>query len=122
MDLYLKWLDSQGQEQERALREDEIVVGRKDADIVLGSPYVSRRHLKLVKNDAGYRLEDLNSSGGTYINGKRTAAQDLRPGDSIMLGRAAAELFYPEQEAHRTDSSPDATAQDHSDDPRPSRR
>ena len=98
MNLCLKWLDSQGQEQERVLREDEIVVGRKDADIVLGSPYVSRRHLKLVKNEAGYRLEDLNSSGGTYINGKRTVAQDLRPGDSIMLGRAAAELFYLEQE------------------------
>ena len=116
MDLCLKWLDSQGQEQERVLREDEIVVGRKDADIVLGSPYVSRRHLKLVKNEAGYRLEDLNSSSGTYINGKRTVAQDLRPGDSIMLGRAAAELFYLEQEAYRTESRPDAASQDHSDD------
>ena len=115
MDLYLKWLDSQGQEQERALREDEIVVGRKDADIVLGSPYVSRRHLKLVRNDAGYRLEDLNSSGGTYINGRRTVSQDLKPGDSIMLGRAAAELYYLEHEECQDPTDLDSASQDDSD-------
>ncbi len=115
MDLLLKWLDSQGREQERVLREDEIVVGRKDADVVLASPYVSRRHLKLVKNNAGYTLEDLDSSGGTYINGKRVATQDLKPGDSIMLGRAAAELRYLEREGRQREISPNSPSQDDSD-------
>ena len=111
MDMYLKWLDSEGREQERILRESEIVVGRKDADIVLASPYVSRRHLKLIRSNQGYKLEDLNSRGGTYVNGKRVQAQELAPGDIIMLGRAAAELSYLEQEDDQTDGNPEVTSQ-----------
>ncbi|MBC7088331.1 MAG: FHA domain-containing protein [Tissierellales bacterium] len=67
---------------------DEITLGRSnDNDIVIKSPYVSKHHFKIVKDEREFYIEDLNSSNGTYINGERIYdARKLKKGDIIKVG------------------------------------
>jgi pSer/pThr/pTyr-binding forkhead associated (FHA) protein len=61
-------------------------LGRKlDNHIVLNDPRVSRNHaqIRIVENQ--YMLLDLNSTGGTSVNGKRIVKSVLYSGDSISL-------------------------------------
>jgi len=68
------------------LNRSVINIGRRlDNHIVIDDPRVSRAHaqLRLVKDH--FVLFDLNSSGGTFINGQRTNQSVLYPGDVISL-------------------------------------
>lgn len=79
---------------------DEALIGRADPtrgilpDIDLG-PFggydagVSRRHAILSYRDGTYRVEDLGSANGTFVNGRQIApmcATPLQHGDEIMCG------------------------------------
>jgi predicted component of type VI protein secretion system len=86
------------------LTRDVATVGRDVTnEIVLGDPEVSRQHARLTRTPAGYVLEDLGSTNGTYVNGERLAApRVLTPGDSIGLGEniiLGFESTSPESEA-----------------------
>jgi pSer/pThr/pTyr-binding forkhead associated (FHA) protein len=65
-----------------------FVVGRdKTADLVLRDPEVSRRHVRFEGHEAVVYLQDLNSSNGTFLNGRRvTSAIEVREGDEIDVG------------------------------------
>jgi hypothetical protein len=68
------------------LNRSVINIGRRlDNHIVIDDPRVSRAHaqLRIVKDH--YVLFDLNSSGGTFVNGERTNQSVLYPGDVISL-------------------------------------
>jgi ABC-type multidrug transport system ATPase subunit len=73
------------------------IIGRDpDADILLPSPSVSRRHAALQASQPEWQLIDLNSKNGTFLNGKRIAApQKLRAGDVIQI--ASFRLVYEGQ-------------------------
>jgi pSer/pThr/pTyr-binding forkhead associated (FHA) protein len=61
-------------------------IGRRlDNHVVIDDPRVSRAHaqLRVVKNH--FVLFDLNSSGGTFVNGHRSNQSVLYPGDVISL-------------------------------------
>ena len=89
-----------------ALRKQELFIGRRsDSDIVLTDPYVSRRHARLVRQDRGYKVIDLNSTHGTFVNGNRVLERVLEAGDKIRMGPGPSELSYTgpvEQDGHRT--------------------
>ncbi len=73
-------------------RDDaELLVGRDPdcCDVVLEHPTVSRRHAQLYLRDGAWVLQDLESTNGTRINGKRVARCRLAPGDRVTLGRQA---------------------------------
>lgn len=56
-------------------------------DIVINDREVSRHHLRFMRGADGYTVEDLGSTNGTFINGKRvTGAQPLKNGDLVSLG------------------------------------
>ncbi|MGC8641247.1 MAG: FHA domain-containing protein [Isosphaeraceae bacterium] len=62
---------------------------RPDCDLVLRSRTVSGRHCRLSRDTAGFILEDLNSTNGTFFNGERVLGSmpiNLTPGDTIHLG------------------------------------
>ncbi|HPW56294.1 MAG: SpoIIE family protein phosphatase [Thermoanaerobaculaceae bacterium] len=64
-----------------------LLIGRDPAsDIVISHPTVSRRHAKLEWNSGQLTVEDLGSSGGTFINGVRVRRERLAPGDVLRLG------------------------------------
>lgn len=79
---------------------DELLIGREDTargilpDIDLGpegghDAGVSRRHAILAYRDGIWTAEDLGSANGTYVNGKRLAAQApvrVSSGDELTCG------------------------------------
>lgn len=84
-------------ETERGLEvevNDVIVLGRsEEADLVIGDPYASDFHMRLVAQESGMVLHDLGSTNGTYVNGRRvTAPTELRRGDTIQLGKTVMEV------------------------------
>jgi soluble lytic murein transglycosylase-like protein len=78
------------------VRGDLVRIGRStENDIVLADePRVSARHLEIRRTDGGYRLYDLQSTNGTYLNGKRVQQADLTPPASIRLGADGPELAF----------------------------
>ena len=68
---------------------DEARLGRgTDCDVVLDDPAVSKRHAR-VRFDGQAWIEDLDSTNGTFVNGRRvTGTTLLRRGDRIALGTA----------------------------------
>jgi sigma-B regulation protein RsbU (phosphoserine phosphatase) len=91
----LYWVGDDGQENVLQLVAPEILIGRKgDADVVVPNQHVSRHHAKLVKTDDGYRLQDLNSTHGTFVNEARVEQHVLKHGDRISLGKDHVDLHY----------------------------
>jgi hypothetical protein len=67
----------------------ELVVGRSSrCDIVLWDATISRRHARLIFRDGRWVLQDLGSTNGTTLNGRRVGRCELRPGDDLALGQA----------------------------------
>jgi serine phosphatase RsbU (regulator of sigma subunit)/pSer/pThr/pTyr-binding forkhead associated (FHA) protein len=69
------------------LGQQRAIIGRTpDADVYLPSHVVSRRHAQIWCEDGTYFIEDLGSSNGTLLNGKRiTGRRPLTEGDKLML-------------------------------------
>jgi hypothetical protein len=64
------------------------VVGRsRECDVVLEDPNVSRKHAQLNRTPTGWAVEDLNSTNGVLVNGRRIRGdQELSSGDRIEIG------------------------------------
>ncbi|MGL4552900.1 MAG: FHA domain-containing protein, partial [Gemmataceae bacterium] len=75
------------------------VIGRApDCDIVMGQSDVSGRHCRLSRASGAWSVEDLGSSNGTFVNGRRLAPQSptaVGPGDAVTLGTAP--MPWPER-------------------------
>ncbi|MEL6310360.1 MAG: FHA domain-containing protein [Chloroflexota bacterium] len=63
-------------------------------DIVINDREVSRHHLRFTRGADGYTIEDLGSTNGTFVNGKRVAgATALKNGDMVGLGETVTLQF-----------------------------
>lgn len=70
------------------LTKDRTTLGRRPYnDIVIDNLAVSGEHAAVVMNGSEVVLEDLNSTNGTYVNGKAIKKQALQSGDSIEVGK-----------------------------------
>jgi hypothetical protein len=68
------------------LRLVVVNIGRRlDNHLVINDPRVSRGHTQLRAVHGHYVLFDLNSTGGTYVNGQRITQHVLKAGDVISL-------------------------------------
>ena len=64
-------------------------IGRSlDNDLVLPDQSISRHHASIAMVDGAFRLHDLNSQNGSFVDGKKVSQATLRDGDSIRLGDA----------------------------------
>jgi len=65
-----------------------MTIGREPGNaIVLSAPAVSRYHAEVEKVGQRYRVRDLRSSNGTYVNGKAITGETwVHPGDAIQIG------------------------------------
>jgi hypothetical protein len=77
------------------LNRNEISIGRDIAnDFVINDAEVSRRHARLTLEGDRYKIEDLNSTNGTYIDGQRLIGPHLMAiGESIMFGDNIGVIF-----------------------------
>jgi pSer/pThr/pTyr-binding forkhead associated (FHA) protein len=67
---------------------DQMVVNigrRLDNQVVIDDPRVSRYHAQIRYVRDKFIVFDLNSTGGTYVNGQRISQSVLYPGDVISL-------------------------------------
>ncbi len=64
-------------------------VGRAPrADFIVDASLVSRLHCRLtVRADGALEIQDLDSTNGTYVNGRKIDRADLKDGDEIGIGR-----------------------------------
>ncbi|MFY8215559.1 MAG: ATP-binding cassette domain-containing protein, partial [Chthoniobacterales bacterium] len=63
------------------------VIGRAaDADFTLDDPSISRRHLEVETLSPGWKVTDLGSRSGTYLNGRLILSARLTWGDILQLG------------------------------------
>ena len=70
------------------LTKDRTTLGRRPYnDIVIDNLAVSGEHAVIVINGAEVTLEDLNSTNGSYVNGKAIKKQALQNGDAIEIGK-----------------------------------
>lgn len=79
----------------RFLLGEEVVLGRgPQSPIEILDDGVSRRHCRIVRTDhASYKIEDLDSRNGTYVNGMRVNDATLQFGDKIAVGSQTILLF-----------------------------
>ena len=63
-------------------------IGRSTgAQFIVDAPLVSRLHCQLTATADALQVEDLGSTNGTFVNGKRIRASALRDGDRVTVGR-----------------------------------
>lgn len=89
----------EGRQFEIRLGDEPVSVGRSgEADHRLPTQSASRIHAQFFKRDSGWWVEDLQSSNGTLVNGKRISAPvALSSGDAISVG--AFKLSFEGSEA-----------------------
>jgi Protein of unknown function (DUF3662)/FHA domain len=69
------------------LGPDPVLIGRDPQnDVVLDDRRVSRKHAEVRLRLGRYTLYDLQSTNGTYVNGRRVAEKVLEDGDKISIG------------------------------------
>jgi hypothetical protein len=90
------------------LRQPVINLGRRpDNHLIIDDPRVSRNHAQLRCDHGRFILFDLNSTGGTYVNGRRINQTLLQPGDVISL--AGVTIIYGEDVPPNDDAPTGAT-------------
>ncbi|HEX2233462.1 MAG TPA: MMPL family transporter [Thermoleophilaceae bacterium] len=63
-----------------------------------GDPELSRDHARLSRSNGNLLLEDLGSTNGTFVNGRRiSGATEVEPGDAIWAGSTTLLIASPEQ-------------------------
>jgi len=68
------------------LEKPVISIGRRsDNDLVIDDPRISRQHVQLRAARGRYIISDLESTGGTFVNGTRVTQCMLNPRDVISL-------------------------------------
>ncbi|OFW15663.1 MAG: hypothetical protein A3H29_18410 [Acidobacteria bacterium RIFCSPLOWO2_02_FULL_67_21] len=71
-----------------------LTIGRgSESDIRVSGVGVSRHHAEIAAENGAYRLRDLDSKFGTYVNGARIKEHVLSHGDRIRLGKATEITF-----------------------------
>jgi len=77
------------------------------ADFVVDAALVSRVHCRFTLTPANeLQLEDLGSTNGTFVNGKKVGKGTIADGDKLTVGRVQ---FVAKAEASNTPPSPNTT-------------
>jgi pSer/pThr/pTyr-binding forkhead associated (FHA) protein len=70
------------------LDSERTTVGRHpDSNIFLDDVTVSRKHAEFLRDDGGFRVRDVGSLNGTYVNRDRVDDALLRAGDEVQVGK-----------------------------------
>jgi ABC transport system ATP-binding/permease protein len=63
-------------------------IGRSSgAEFIVDAALVSRLHCQLTASTDRLRVKDLDSTNGTFVNGKRVQSAELHAGDTLSVGR-----------------------------------
>jgi transcriptional regulator with AAA-type ATPase domain len=100
----LKVLRGKANKEEIFLGREKILIGRANTnDLVLQDPKVSRTHAEVYFRDGLYYIQDLQSTNGVSVEGRRIQCLALKGGTRILLGDT--EFLFRQEE-------PDITLED----------
>jgi pSer/pThr/pTyr-binding forkhead associated (FHA) protein len=69
------------------LTQAKVVIGRKRGDVVVKDRETSGLHASIeMAPDGRFILKDLGSTNGTFVDGKRVAVTEIRPGQHLKIG------------------------------------
>lgn len=95
---------------EYALGSNPVTIGRSpQSSLAIDNPAMSFHHARIIFDDGHYHLEDLNSTNGTFVNGKRITKVPLRGGDQIEVGNHTIQFLVPPP-GGEAGAAPDAPA------------
>ncbi len=102
--------DDEGRITQVPLKWSEITIGRKEGNVIrLTERNVSRYHAKIIKDNQGIAIEDLDSYNGVKINGDRIHGKSfLKDGDIVNIGDYKIILKYEEDRDDITQELPPA--------------
>lgn len=87
------------------LEGDRCVIGRADScQIMLTDSSVSSEHARLSHDSTGWRIANLLSTNGTFVNDKKVSSESLHHGDRVRFGRVEF-LFQNPDEQHAAKDS-----------------
>jgi signal transduction histidine kinase len=76
------------------LKSKAMALGRENSNpIRLHDTEISRKHAEVRQVEEGFRVVDLGSANGTFVNGLQVDQSPLRPGDRLQLGQTVM-LFH----------------------------
>jgi hypothetical protein len=82
-------------------------VGRSaECGLRLDEPGMSRMHARLMPTDDGLLVEDLGSTNGCFVNGKRVLRGDVRVGDEVGFDTLRFRLVAPGHSDAHHDEAP----------------
>jgi hypothetical protein len=89
-----------------------FVIGRKDScHLILRDGWVSREHTLIMEPAPGeFRVQDLDSENGTFLNGERVRDTAMKHGDVLRVGRTEMRFIHggtPPPLPFRSDLVPD---------------
>jgi pSer/pThr/pTyr-binding forkhead associated (FHA) protein len=82
-----------------SLEKEQTILGRNaDCDVVIPSLCASRRHARIIRVGDQFYVEDMDTPGGTRVNGSKISNQIkgrkvLRRGDEIWFGGGVVVQF-----------------------------
>ena len=84
------------------MSKERYTIGRlPDNDVRIDNPAVSGHHSLIINILNDSFLEDLNSTNGTYVNGKLIKKHALQHGDVITIGHHQLRFLRPADERDR---------------------
>jgi len=82
--------------EEFELSLDRITIGRApDNVLVLDDKAASRHHAEIQRSPEGWRLKDLGSSNGTWVDGKKVQTCELKDGVFFLIGNTRLTFAEP---------------------------
>lgn len=86
--------------QEISIDRDMLVGRHQEADVLLQSAEVSRKHAALLLKEQALWVQDLNSSNGTFVNDLRIETESpLQEGDIVQFASFKFSVLAPAQSA-----------------------
>jgi len=80
-----------------------LTIGRDpDNRIVLDHTAISRFHCRLISERGSYVVEDLGSTNGTYLNGRRIERERVGPGDELIIANVGIVVEASPRSIHST--------------------
>jgi pSer/pThr/pTyr-binding forkhead associated (FHA) protein len=84
------------------LRDGQTVMGRgEDCNLIVNDGLLSRRHVCFKLDNEGFSVEDLGSTNGVYVNGRRISGKArLAAGDLILVGSSKLRVEQRRESAY----------------------
>ncbi len=90
-----------------------IFIGRSDGnDLVIKSQHVQNRHAKIERVGSRYKLQDLSTTGNTFVNNRRVEQRYLREGDEIAIDTHRFRFAFASKPMRDRPAAPDLAAEE----------